>query len=106
MTSRALIDATLYFFFYSNPYSTEEPKTSNIHLEYLCGELYPFIKPLPLRDKQSESFISIYYKPPQFLIEDKDVLNLPHDKTPVKNGYSNEPINHGEPNSSKMLFLN
>ena len=36
----------------------------NIRLEYICEDLYPFIKPLPARDKKIDSCPSIDYKPP------------------------------------------
>ena len=62
----------------------KEPMESNICLESICGEIYPFIKPLPVKDKQSESFTSIDYKPPLY------VGNMPHDKTSGKNGEKNE----------------
>ena len=52
----------------------------NLLLEYLCGDMFPFTKTLPARDKKSESFISIYHKPPLVLREDKDVENMPNDK--------------------------
>ena len=62
--SKVLTDATHDFLFCSNLQSTEEPKSSNLSLEYICRDIYLFIKPLQVRDKQSESFISIDYKPP------------------------------------------
>ena len=55
----------------------------NINLEPICGDLQLFIKNLPFRDKKSESFLTIDYKPLQFLREDIYVGNIPHDKTVV-----------------------
>ena len=52
-TSKFLTNSTKYFLFYDNLCYTEEPKASNIFLGYLCGELYPFIKNLSVRDEQS-----------------------------------------------------
>ena len=49
----------------------EEPKTPNIHIGYICGKLYPFIKLLQVRDKQSDSCPCIDYKPPLVSIEEK-----------------------------------
>ena len=63
-TSKVLTDATHDFPFHSSLPSTEEPKASNIFLGYIYGELYQFIKPLPVRDKKSDSCHSIDYKPP------------------------------------------
>ena len=71
MNFKTLNDATNYFLFHYNLFSTEKSTASNIHLECLCGELYPFIKPIPVRDKQSESFLSIDYKLPLDSREDK-----------------------------------
>ena len=86
MTFKALIDDTLNFLFRSNLRSTEEPTASNIHLEsFGGGGLYPFIKTLPFRDKQSKSLLGTYYKPPQVVREDKGVGNMPHDGNPWKN---------------------
>ena len=54
MTFKALNDATQKFLLHYRLSSTEEPMESNRCLDPLCGGLYPFIKPLPVRDKQSE----------------------------------------------------
>ena len=83
--------------FRSNLKYNEEPTTSDIFLGSLCGELCPFIKTLPVRDKQSESFISIYYKPPQVSLENK-FGNLPHDKNPGKTGENDEFNKNRDPN--------
>ena len=88
-------DSTQNFILCSNLRSTEEPTASNINVESLCGELYPFIKRLPVRDKQSESFIGIYYKPSQVLREDKDFGNMPHDKSHGKMGRTMDPTSMG-----------
>ena len=79
MTYNVITDATHNFLFRYNFCSTEEPMSSNIRLEPICGGLYPFIKLLPVRDKQSESFLSIYYKTPL------DFLNIHLGKTGEKN---------------------
>ena len=52
MNFKVLTDTTQNLIFRSNIMSTEEPTVSNIHLIYMCGDLYPFIKPLPVRDKK------------------------------------------------------
>ena len=56
--------------------------------------MYPFIKPLPVRDKQSDSFTSIDYETPLVSRDDKDNENMTYGKT----GKNNEPNNHGDPN--------
>ena len=106
MNFKTLTYSTPNFLFCSNFHYTKESTTYNICLEYICGQLYPFIKPLPVRDKQRESFLSIYYKPHQVLIKDKDVRNLPLDATPGKIGGNNEPNKYGDPNPPKMPVLN
>ena len=80
MTSKILTGATHNFLFRSILLSTEEPTAPNLCLESIFGVLYSFIKPIPVRDKQSESFLSIYYKRPL------DVGNMTHDKIPGKTG--------------------
>ena len=52
------------------------------------------------------SFLSIDYKLPQALREDKYVRNTTHDKTPGKTGDKNEPNEHGDTNSPKIPVLN
>ena len=66
-TSKVLTNSTQYLLFCYNLCSTDEPKASNICLEYICGELYPFIKNLLVRDEQTDSCTIIGYKPPLFL---------------------------------------
>ena len=80
MNFKVLTDTTQNLIFRSNIMSTEEPTVSNIHLIYMCGDLYPFIKPLPVRDKKSESFLSNDYKTPLVTREDKYVGDMTHDK--------------------------
>ena len=104
--SKVLTDTTHDFLFCSNLWSAEESKASNICLAYLCRDLYHFTKPLQVRDKQSESFISIDYKPPLLSREDKYFGNPPHDKIPGKTGDNNEPSKHRDPNSPNMPVLN
>ena len=106
MNFKSLNYATLNFLFRYNLHYNEEITTSNLCHKPLYGGIYYFIINIPVRYKQSESFLSIYYKPPQFLREDKYVGGMPCDKTPGKTGYSNEPNNHGDPNSPKMPVLN
>ena len=105
MTFKALTDDALNFFFRSNLHSTEETMKSNICLEYIYGELYPFTKPLPVRYKQSESFISIDYKPPHVLRDNKDVGNRLFNKTPGETGGKSEPNKDGYPNSTKIAVF-
>ena len=62
-TSKVLTDSSKDLNFCYKPCSTEKPKASNIRLESICGELYPFMKHLPVRDEQSDSFPIIDYKP-------------------------------------------
>ena len=57
-------------------------------------------------DKQSDSFLSIYYKPPQVLRKDEDVGNMPHGRTPGKIGKKNKPNMDGETNSPKIPIFN
>ena len=52
MTFKALTDTTHKNIFHSSLLSTEEPMVSNLHLESICGEFYPFTKPLTVRDEQ------------------------------------------------------
>ena len=105
MKFNALNNSTHNLLFHYKLCSTEEPIASNICVESLCGELYPFIKPLPVRYKQSESFLSIDYKTPQVLREDKYVGNIPHDKPPEKTGEKNETNKYGYLNSTNMTVL-
>ena len=51
MTYKALIDATHNFLFRYNLFYTEKPTDHNLLLQYICGEIYPSIKP--------DSFLSI-----------------------------------------------
>ena len=74
--SKVLTNSNHDFLFRSNLHFTEEPKESNENIDYLCWELKFFIKPLPVSDKQIDSCPSIYYKPPQVLIKEKDNENL------------------------------
>ena len=106
MKCTALTYATHTFLFHYIPLYTGEPTASNPCLGSLCEELYPFIKPLPVRDKKSESFISIDYNPPLVSREDKYFGNLPHDKIPGKTGNNNETNKNGEPNSPNIPVLN
>ena len=101
MPLKALTDSTQNFLLLSNLRSNEEPTASNICLEYLCGYLYPFIKPISVRDKQSDSCLSIYYKPPLFSREDKENENL----TSGKNRENSEPNKYWYPNSPNMEVL-
>ena len=66
-TSKVLTNSTQDLLFCYNPFSTDEPKASNIWLEYLCGGIWPFIKNLPVRDEQTDSCTIIGYKPPLFI---------------------------------------
>ena len=91
MNFKVLIDTTQNLIFCSNLISSEEPTVSNIRLEAMCGGMYPFMKPLPVRDKQSDSFPSIDYKAPLVTREDKYVGNLPGYKTPDKSEENSKP---------------
>ena len=53
-TSKLPNATTQNFHFRSNLCSTEEPTESNICLESLCVDIYPFTKYIPARDKQSD----------------------------------------------------
>ena len=50
MTFNALTDNFYNFLFSYSLLYTDEPTSYNLSLEYLCGEMYPFIKPLSVRD--------------------------------------------------------
>ena len=68
--------------------------------------MYLFIKPLPVRDEQSDSCPSIDYKPPLVSIKDKDNEILTQGETYRKNGKTNEPNNRRETNEPNIPVLN
>ena len=82
--SKVITNTTQDFIFCPNLISTKEPKPSNLRLKHLCGDLHPFIKPIPVMDKQSYSCSSIYYKQLVFSREEKDNANLTQDETHKK----------------------
>ena len=51
---------------------TDEPMESNLHLDSLCGETYPFIKSLPYRDKKIMPWLDNYSKPELVSRENED----------------------------------
>ena len=55
MTFKVLSDDTLNILFLYNFFSAEGTMESNIFLDPLCEETYPFFKSLPDRHKQSVS---------------------------------------------------
>ena len=101
-TSKVLTNDTQDFPFFSNLCYTEETKAPNICLEYLCGDLYPFIKNLPVRYVVCNI---INYKPPLFYIKYKDNEIMTQGETSGINGKTNETNKYGYPNSPQMLVL-
>ena len=68
--------------------------------------MYPLTKHISVREEQSYLCPSIYYKPPLGSINEKDNENLNQGETSGKNGTTNEPNKHGDPNSPNMPILN
>ena len=54
ITFKSLTCSTHNLLLCSNLISTEEPTSFNLHLESLCGDMYPFIKIPSVKYKQSD----------------------------------------------------
>ena len=93
MTFKVLTDDNQNILFCSKLLSTEEPMESNLCLDPLCGEPYPFVKSRPDSYKQNVSHIDDSSR------EEEEYNNLttdkilPKDETYGKNGETNEPKN-------------
>ena len=66
--------------------------------------MYPFTKPLPFKDEQSDSCPSNDYKPPLVSIKEKDDENMTQGETFYVN--NTEPHKNGGPNFPNMTVLN